>query len=149
MLIFLDFDGVLHRFNAQLADHFQFLPRLESVLRDFPDIDVVICSDWRKHHTLDELRRFFSRDIASRIIGSTPDLQDAQPNQLDLTGIRHREAIAWMNGNEVTQDWLALDDDAWNWRPNDPNLVCCDDGFEALEERGFRTKLSKIEREKT
>jgi hypothetical protein len=146
MILFLDIDGVMHRFNDLAEDHFQFLPRLECVLRDHPHIEIVICSDWRKHHTLDELHAFFSPDIAKRIIGVTPDLLDAEPNVLDLTGIRHREALAWLTENGVQRPWLAIDDDAFNWLPSDPKLVCCDDGFEAIDEFQLRMRLRKMER---
>lgn len=69
MLLFLDFEGVLHPF-ARLLDRpvtesepFVYLTRLESALREHPHVRIVIASDWRKHHTLAELRRFFSEDI--------------------------------------------------------------------------------------
>lgn len=75
MLLFLDFDGVLHPF-ARLPDRpatesepFVYLARLESVLREHPHVRLVISSDWRKHHTLAELRLFLSEDMRFRIAG--------------------------------------------------------------------------------
>lgn len=44
MILFLDIDGVLHPFfpRADLPDeenqHFSYLPRLESVIRGFPEL---------------------------------------------------------------------------------------------------------------
>ncbi|MFC3106396.1 HAD domain-containing protein [Undibacterium arcticum] len=63
MILFLDFDGVLHRFGDRIADYCRFLPRLEAELRDYPDVKIAVSSDWRKHHTLEELKGFFSADI--------------------------------------------------------------------------------------
>src|SRR5438128_5315956 len=82
MILFLDFDGVLHRFGDRIADYCRFLPRLEAVLRDYPDVKIVVSSDWRKHHTLEELKGFFSADIGKRVIGVTPSLQ-SKMNSLD------------------------------------------------------------------
>ena len=53
MILFLDFDGVLH---PEGEDHilnggadFCFLPRLETLLREFPFVKIVISSSWREH----------------------------------------------------------------------------------------------------
>ena len=75
ILLFLAFDGVLHPFSprsdrpAEESVPFAYLARLEAVLRDHPSLRIVIASDWRKHHTLEELRQFFSEDIRLRIAG--------------------------------------------------------------------------------
>jgi hypothetical protein len=72
VIVFLDFDGVLHPFFPwrDLADQenqlIGFLPRFESVIRAFPIARIVIASDWRRHHSLTELREFFSPDIRDR-----------------------------------------------------------------------------------
>jgi hypothetical protein len=72
VIVFLDFDGVLHPFfpRRELADQenqlLSFLPRFESVIRAFPFARIVIASDWRKRHSLAELREFFSPDIRDR-----------------------------------------------------------------------------------
>lgn len=42
MIFFLDFDGVMHPFNQ--TDLFCREEHLARVLRDFPDVDVVISS---------------------------------------------------------------------------------------------------------
>ena len=77
ILLFLDFDGVLHpqyEGQQQVPDEVAFchLPRFEELLRDFPEVDVVISSAWRKQITLDELKNYFSEDIRTRIVGATP-----------------------------------------------------------------------------
>ena len=95
MILFLDFDGVLHRFGDRITDYCRFLPRLEAVLRDYPDVKIVVSSDWRKHHTLEELHGFFFADIGKRVVGLTPVLQ-SEMNPQGPTGIRRHEAMAWM-----------------------------------------------------
>lgn len=144
MILFLDFDGVLHPFyrRSDLPDDenlpLAYLPRFESVLRDFPEVRVVVSSDWRHHHTLDELRLFFSPELRSQIIGVTPRLDKGAG---DWTGYRQREALAYLNSiGEPSSPWIAIDDDALNWLP-DARLVLCNDGFRELEEQALRALI--------
>ncbi len=141
MILFLDFDGVLHSFGEKIANYCCYLPRLESVLRDFPEVQIVVSSDWRKHHDLEELRTFFSPDIADRVVGVTPDLSSTM-NKLNHTSIRYLEAKAWQDKNQYEGPWVALDDDPLNWLENDPHLIFCDDGFADHEEQTLRQALS-------
>lgn len=140
MILFLDIDGVLHSVGERIANYFCYLPRLESVLHDFPHVRIVICSDWRKQHRLAELQSLFSDELRMRIIGVTPDLR-AVMDKLDATGSRHHEAHAWMAKSHFTGAWVALDDDPYNWIDGDP-LVFCDDGFTEIEEDALRSALA-------
>jgi len=71
--LFLDFDGVLHPEPCfDRSRLFCQLPVLEAVLRDFPEVDIVISSSWRELLHLDDLKSLFSGDIAWRIVGVTP-----------------------------------------------------------------------------
>lgn len=71
MILFLDIDGVLHPFfpREDRTDaenqHLSYLPHFATVLRNFQSVRLVIASDWRKRHTLDELRDLFG-DLGSR-----------------------------------------------------------------------------------
>lgn len=151
MVLFLDFDGVLHpdpcRDEAIL---FQHLPRLEAVLRDFPDVEVVISSTWRDTRTLDQLRTYFSADIAPRIIDVTPKWQDCT-NLFAVVGsyFRHVEVEAWLRASgRPWEQWVALDDRHYWFRPFLPNLVRCDasTGLSADVELELRKKMAKAAR---
>ncbi|MDF6623942.1 HAD domain-containing protein, partial [Escherichia coli] len=72
-VLMLDIDGVLHPGQSGTLI---YLPLLETWLRAHPDVDVVISSNWRETHTLDELRNFFSIELRERVIGCTPVLPD-------------------------------------------------------------------------
>ena len=133
MILFLDFDGVLHPDPCVDADMlFCHLPLLESVLRDFLSVQVVISSTWRANRTLDELRAYFSSDIADRVIGVTPNWRDL-PNLLDTIGhtyVRQVEIEGWRRASGRSwEQWVALDDKAYWFRPFSPNLVRCDSRF--------------------
>lgn len=150
MILFLDFDGVTHPqfpskdYPDSENQRFSFLPRLESVLREFPDVRIVIASSWRKQHSLAELKAYFAPDIATRIDGMTPSEPSISAHYtFPARGIRSREAHAWLNANgESNSPWLALEDDPFNWFPDDP-VIFCDDGFREREETALRTALRK------
>lgn len=144
MILFLDFDGVLHPFfpRQDLPDEENqicaYLPRLESLLRDFTTVQIVIASDWRHRMTLDDLRQYFAADMRSRVIGVTPSL----PLGDDWIGCRQREALAWLAGHDQSDmPWVALDDVSDNWLLDAP-LIICEDGFRDIEEAALRRVLT-------
>lgn len=114
MLIFLDFDGVLHREfipgstpgRVRVNTHqFTHLANFEAVVRDFPDIDIVISSTWRINHSLNELRSYFSDDIATRIIDVTPVLPTRTVDRREL------EIKQWLvHAGRSGERYLAIDD---------------------------------------
>lgn len=128
MILFLDFDGVLHADpcydEAMLFCH---LPRFEAILRDFPSAEIVISSTWRETRKVEQLRSFFSPDIASRIIGVTPSWRDAS-HLFSIIGpyFRQVEIEAWMRASSRPwEDWVVIDDRSYWFRPFLPNLVVC------------------------
>ena len=74
MLIFLDFDGVLHPDGCNPSSYFSRAPLLEAVLRQSADFEVVISSSWRHRRPFDELVLLFSADVRKYIVGITPIL---------------------------------------------------------------------------
>ncbi len=124
MIIFLDFDGVLHPEPCTLDGEFCHLPRFETILRDFPSVRVVISSAWRHSQDLETLRSYFSSDIAERIIDVTPSWAQLDG---DAPGYeRQAEVEAWIRKNaKPWDDFLALDDRPWLFSPFYPRLVKC------------------------
>lgn len=118
MIVFLDFDGVLH---PEYADGpasaevlFCHLPRFEAVIRDYPCVDIVISSTWREQLPLDAIRAKFSPDISERIIDITPTLFDLDAK--DMLRRREFEILAWLvSTKRESEPWLALDDAAWQF----------------------------------
>ena len=126
MILFLDFDGVLHpEINYREEELFSKRPLFETVLRGFPDVDIVISSTWRLNHSLDELRRKFSPDIAQRIIDVTPVYADFPELQLVIGQYqRHVEIEGWLRRTQrVWEPWIALDDKSYLFKPFLKNLV--------------------------
>jgi hypothetical protein len=119
MLLFLDFDGVLHPDRATVDLYFCQLALLEPWLRQRPQIDVVISSSWREAHPLDELREFFSEDLRPRVVSATPVIRNNK-------GEREAEILCWLRDNGHTgRPWAALDDQAFLFNPNCSSLILC------------------------
>lgn len=136
MLLFLDFDGVLHPEHPgrRANDAYQFcrLPLLEGWLRLRPGVDVVISSSWREAHPLDELVGYFSVDLQSRVVGCTPAFKRDSWQQYDgepppVRFPRETEVLRWLaTSSEPWRGWAGLDDQAHLFKPLNPRLVLCD-----------------------
>lgn len=126
MLIFLDFDGVLHPASEDiLADQvFCHLPRFEAIMRDFPLVEIVISSMWRYQFSLENLRARFSPDIAARIIDTTQQTERIEGEYLPAR--REGEILDWLAaaGREGSP-WIAIDDASWQFQLHRDKLVAC------------------------
>lgn len=109
MILFLDFDGVLHA-NGGDSDHFSCAPALWALLRRHPETRVVFSTGWRFERPLDELRQLVcangGEDLADRFISATPLLR----HDVDERS-REKDCLAWLaaHGKEGER-WLAIDD---------------------------------------
>lgn len=122
MILFLDFDGVLHP-EIMGTPELCHLPALEELLREFPQGSLVLSTSWRIVYPHDDLLRVFSADIRERIIGTTPD-HDSIPTEI-REGLskfkRQAEIEAWLLQNAAKGSFIVVDDSASefasNWAP--------------------------------
>ncbi|MCB5187597.1 hypothetical protein LG200_06200 [Methylobacillus caricis] len=105
MILFLSFDGVLHP-TDQPNKSFSKLPLLENWLRMHQEIRIVVSSKWRKNMPFEDICHIFSDDIKSRIIGTTPDLQEDMQEEY----WRLSEIFDWLKCCGDHQSWIVLDD---------------------------------------
>ena len=157
MIVFLDFDGVLHPDNVKRQEPLLCrLPLVEEVLREFPWAEIVISSTWRLRWrepdiAVQEMRRHFSVDIAPRVVGVTPSYLDldwrAAPSGLFLYQ-RHWECETWLRANRPPgTPWLALDDRPDWFRPFCQNLMVFDSAtaFTPAHSDELRARLSAMQ----
>lgn len=120
MILFLDFDGVLHP-HPNDSHAFSCVERLWELLRRHDEISVVFSTGWRFEHALDELRELVSagggEDLAARFIDATPLLRHA-----DEAGSREKDCRAWLDERAHKGPWLALDDMPGLFLPKSANL---------------------------
>lgn len=144
MILFLDFDGTTHPYAALIKDYFCCLPRIERVLREFPQVRVVISSWWRQDG-LESVRKYFSQDIKDRVIDVTPIIEDRDLSTLLIRAVtRHYEILEWIQKNEYQGPWVALDDDWMGFPDFFPQLIRCDSdvGVDAEIEEKLRQYFS-------
>ncbi len=127
-ILFLDFDGVMHPEFCHESKHFVHLDTFEAVMRAAPEVELVISSTWRRKRSLDELKALFSTDVAARIVGATPLYTQLANVPVGLVGYeREAECRSWLRQHgRVTQEWLAVDDRSWNFRPFNPHVFLVD-----------------------
>jgi len=151
LTLFLDFDGVLHPDPCAPEVWFCRRDLVQNILREFPQVDIVLSSTWRLRDPLDtsgnHLKCYFSGDIAGRIVGVTPNHKDLDrsqaPDGMDLYP-REWECITWLRANRpYSQNWLALDDKAFLFRPFSKNLMLINaaTGFVGADESRLRQLL--------
>ena len=129
MILFLDFDGVLHPFPMGPSDKpFSAILPLWSILEASPSLSVVITSTWREKHAFEDLvallvarggERFFDR-----FLGTTPILESSTDYE---PGIRQREIESWLADNAPPNTpYLILDDIEEYFDANCKNLYLVD-----------------------
>ncbi|MDD5297958.1 MAG: HAD domain-containing protein [Rhodocyclaceae bacterium] len=148
MILFLDFDGVLHPVfprrdrTDEENQFFSCLPRLEAILREFPQCEIVIISSWREHRPWEVVIGAFAPDIAQRIIGATPVIKAAERHYTKHP--RFDEIRMFLaERDQASTCWLALDDDHALYPPDCSNLLLCADGFWQVEEQALRERLGR------
>ena len=133
VVIFLEFDGVLHSMPSWEHEVFEHMPVLADVLRQFPELEIVISSSWREHHRLDALREFFPEDIQHLVVGVTPILSRGDTS---IPAERQREIEAWLQAfRPAGPPWVAIDDWAEGFEPNCQSLLLTHSkrGFQASD----------------
>jgi hypothetical protein len=143
MLLFLDFDGVLHVHGGEKFAH---LPRLEAVLRAYPEIEVVLSTSWRvcREFPFPVLRAFFSADLRHRFFGVTPIIDQLEPPF--RPHVRHREILLYLRRHTkiAKGGHLILDDDRAHFPATCPELILCDAaiGFDEERDVELRARLA-------
>ena len=159
MIVFLDFDGVLHpeisRSSIKLLER---LPLVEEVLREYPAVEIVISSAWRLKYddpkvAVTELRKHFSPDIAPRVVGVTPDhhtLCDKDSPESLTSYTRHWECESWIRTNRSAYTrWMAIDDRDGMFRPFTEHLMVLHrlEAFTVAHQDLLRAYLNALTRE--
>ena len=142
MIIFLDFDGVLHPNPNDEHDTELFCrtPLLWKILRECPNTKVVFSTSWRDSYDFDNMLDFVTsnggEDLAHRFISSTPNLESE-----GHYGKRELEIQEWLRDNAYHGRCIAIDDveEIFDGHPNlylvDGDLGLTDEDVLAIIER--------------
>lgn len=126
MIVFLDFDGVLHaNIAAKKQQLWQQMPVFEAFFRqpEWAEVEFVVSSTWRNGRNLSQLQDLFAPDFRERIIGTTPSLPQKAAM---LHGVREREILRWLRDFRRDREaWLAMDDTVWYFCDHIEHLFLC------------------------
>lgn len=158
MILFLDFDGVLHPDEVYIVrgkdvvlrcdghNLFEYAELLIDALMPYPDVRIVLSTSWVHALSLDEAKARLPEGLQSRVTGATYYTASNKFEWNSLT--RYQQIMHYVHRYNV-QNWLAIDNDASGW-PEDKrhHLVHTDDWgglggtIGALDD--LQTKLKKI-----
>lgn len=121
--LFLDFDGVLHRFDQCLlvrdGDNlsvtgegmFGYWPVLVEALAPYPELPIVVHSSWRYLYSCEELKEMLPRPLAQRVVHTTGT---------ELARYPSIQAFVAAHG---VKRYLILDDEARDFPSGVPELI--------------------------
>ncbi len=108
--IFLDIDGVLNTSGGYEFNQ-DCLIRFENAVRMLDDVKIVISSTWRLAFSLKEIRRLFSIDIQSLVVGLTPVHKGEM-----IENERYYEVLTYLKRKDIKDaKWVAVDDSKWHY----------------------------------
>lgn len=146
MILFLDYDGVLHadqvyrtkkgivlRGSGKLFEH---VPILVAMLEPHPDVRIVLSTSWVRELGFTRAKKRLPQELQARVVGAT---YHSDFDRETYMGKRWRyltrfEQIArHVTRNGVT-NWVAIDNDQFGWPPNLRHLlVLTDDDLGLME----------------
>ncbi|HUL68311.1 MAG TPA: HAD domain-containing protein [Burkholderiaceae bacterium] len=152
MIVFLDFDGVLHPDPCRDEQLFEHAPRLTRALEEFPEASVVLSTSWRTFLKFEQLVEPLDADLQRRVIGVTPRFAEFAAKRELVPYRRQAECVHWLSQNGMNDAaWIALDDRPSWFEPYCENLVACDAlvGFDDEVAGRLRTGLLRARRRMT
>ena len=121
MIIFLDFDGVMHSVSQQDKNPFDdiCIENIYSCLKN-QDVKIVITSSHRKVHSQEHLMSQLG-PLGEYVVGTTPIIDERF-----LKHVRFEEVVLWlMAENSMDEKWIAIDDVPGNY-PGNANIIITD-----------------------
>lgn len=151
MILFLDFDGVLHLDEAYLVNGrpvlrddgelFMWAPLLVNVLADCPKVRIVLSTSWARDLRFTRARDWLPEPLRTRVIGAT---WHSGMNE-SLEGFDKLRLTWWDRATRYQQirryvdraglaDWVAIDDQPEGWADADSDHLIKTNGDVGLSD---------------
>lgn len=160
MILYLDFDGVLHPDDVFLeagkpvlrpdpaygipdwVELFSFCPILEEALAPHPEIRIVLSTSWAAHLGFEAARDALPAGLRDRVIGATCAGRHALEEWLLSSRFQQISRHAKQHGIE---EWIAIDDNDEGW-PQDQrhHLVWCENATMGLFAEDLQARLREV-----
>ena len=134
-VLFVDIDGVLHRGNAYAVggrivssapgriELFEYLPVLDGLLRRYPDVEVVLSSDWAFRFGIEPTLNMLPDSLLRRkVIGAT--YQGCENELLWPRMSRGAQVVDYAKRHSLDR-WLAIDDRKDGFESYRDRLIHC------------------------
>ena len=153
MILFLDFDGVLHPDAAYLekgrgpvlraeGELFMWAPLLVAALSPYVGVKIVLSTSWVRALGFSRACRYLPPELRERVIGATwHSSMNGLASTFDWDNVTRYQQIARYVASATLEKWIALDDDGEGWAPSaSERLVLCD-GWQGLSNPDTLTAL--------
>lgn len=159
MILFVDYDGVLHpdavfRENGRPVlrsegSLFMWSGYLEEALEPHPDVEIVISSSWCRVLGFNRARKFLPMSLQRRVIGGTwhssLERRTIGGFKVPLTwwdkATRYQQIMRYVRTKRVER-WLAIDDDDEGWALIDIKRLILTDSHLGISAPGVLSQLA-------
>ncbi|WP_122603930.1 HAD domain-containing protein [Pseudomonas viridiflava] len=153
MILFLDFDGVLHPDDVYMTSKgphllssgqlFMWAPILEKELALFPEVKIVLSTSWVRQLDFSRAKKRLPIGLQTRVLGSTwhSSMSKVWADQVwwDQTS-RHGQILRYVARANIS-DWIAIDDDSEGWASTDRDRLLLTNRNEGLITPGLLESL--------
>lgn len=159
MILFLDFDGVLHPDAVYLerrrpvlraeGELFMWAPLLAEVLAEFQDVQIVLSTSWAREFGYSRARKFLPTALRQRTIGATWHSAmkwhtESMYSRYTLTWwdnvSRYEQIKRWVE-RAACEEWLAIDDKPSGWADADSEKLILTDSARGLSDQDVIMQL--------
>lgn len=161
MILFLDFDGVLHPDAVYLRNSgqielraegalFMWADRLTAALQHYPGVKVVLSTSWARHLGFHRARKALPADLAARVIGATwhSAMGKGWPDRIAWDcQTRYEQIAAYLSRLSAPVQWLAIDDDDTGWPDTQRGHLVLTNGITGLSaDDALAELISRLQR---
>ncbi|MGF6370883.1 hypothetical protein OKW40_003633 [Paraburkholderia sp. RAU6.4a] len=154
-VLFLDFDGVLHRFGAvrtrrgitnisPAAQLFEFAPILVACLAPHGRVEIVLSTSWVRQLGYQRAKNALPEALSERVVGATYHSRYFDADTW-ASKARGTQILRYVLTHRLTR-WLAIDDEIVGFGEHLSHVVRCDENYGLGDVRTqmlLRTRLAE------
>jgi len=161
MILFLDFDGVLHPSEVYMVkgkpellyegELFMWVYHLEQILEGHLDVKIVLSTTWARRLGFQRAKGYLPASLQKRVIGATwhsamkwDDESRPMNSQSWWDNATRYQQIAGYIERAKVQEWVAIDDDDAGWPESERHRLVYTKEWLGLGDPEARERLNDI-----